>query len=85
MAATIANRMMDMEVESLTGAAHGERTPTRTNQRNGYRERAWRTRAGTVNLEIPKLRKGSYFPGFLEPRRASEKALTARSCDAPRQ
>jgi transposase-like protein len=73
----VANRMMDMEVEGLTGAAHGERTPARTNHRNGYRERTWETRAGTVDLEIPKLRKGSYFPGFLEPRRASEKALTA--------
>lgn len=77
MMAYVANRMMDMEVESLTGAAHGERSPARTNHRNGYRERAWETRAGTVDLEIPKLRKGSYFPGFLEPRRASEKALTA--------
>src|SRR5688572_25100630 len=77
MMAYVANRMMDMEVESLTGAAHGERSPARTNHRNGYRERSWETRAGTVDLEIPKLRKGSYFPGFLEPRRASEKALTA--------
>jgi transposase-like protein len=77
MMAYVANRMMDMEVESLTGAAHGERSPSRTNHRNGYRARAWETRAGTVELEIPKLRKGSYFPGFLEPRRASEKALTA--------
>jgi transposase-like protein len=77
MMAYVANRMMDMEVESLTGAAHGERTPARTNHRNGYRERAWETRVGTVDLEIPKLRTGSYFPAFLEPRRASEKALTA--------
>ena len=77
MMAYVANRMMDMEVEGLTGAAHGERTPSRTNQRNGYRERAWETRVGTVDLEIPKLRKGSYFPAFLEPRRTSEKALTA--------
>jgi transposase-like protein len=71
------NRMMELEVESLTGAAHGERSPARTNHRNGYRERAWETRARTVELELPKLRKGSYFPGFLEPRRAAEKALTA--------
>jgi transposase-like protein len=77
MMAYVANRMMAMEVESLTGAAHGERSPARINQRNGYRERDWQTRVGTVELEIPKLRKGSYFPGFLEPRRASEKALTA--------
>ena len=73
----IAGRMMELEVEGLTGAAHGERSPSRINQRNGYRERSWETRAGTVPLEIPKLRKGSYFPAFLEPRRASEKALTA--------
>jgi transposase-like protein len=55
MMAYVANRMMDMEVEGLTGAAHGERSPTRTNHRNGYRERAWETRVGTVDLEIPKL------------------------------
>jgi len=73
----ISNRLMEMEVEGLTGAAHGERSATRKNQRNGYRERAWETRVGTVDLAIPKLRKGSYFPAFLEPRRASEKALTA--------
>ena len=77
MMAYVANRMMELEVESLTGAAHGERSPARINHRNGYRERTWETRAGTVDLEIPKLRKGSYFPAFLEPRRASEKALTA--------
>lgn len=77
MMAYVANRMMDMEVESLTGAAHGERSASRTNHRNGYRERTWETRAGTVDLAIPKLRKGSYFPAFLEPRRANEKALTA--------
>jgi putative transposase len=77
MMAYVANRMMDLEVENVTGAAHGERSPARLNHRNGYRQRPWDTRVGTVDLEIPKLRKGSYFPGFLEPRRASEKALTA--------
>jgi putative transposase len=77
MIAFIADRMMEMEVDTLTGAAHGERTTTRINHRNGYRERTWETRVGTVPLEIPKLRKGSYFPAFLEPRRASEKALAA--------
>ena len=57
--------------------AFGEKSPERLAQRNGYRERDWQTRAGTVELRIPKLRKGSYFPGFLEPRRLAEKALTA--------
>jgi hypothetical protein len=68
---------MEMEVAALTGAGHGEKSPERLVQRNGYRARDWETRAGTVELRIPKLRKGSYFPGFLEPRRMAEKALTA--------
>ena len=72
-----AERLMALEVEGLAGAAHGERSPDRINHRNGYRDRVWETRAGTVELKIPKLRKGSYFPGFLEPRRMAEKALTA--------
>jgi len=72
-----AERLMDIEVSALCGAAHGQRTPLRENQRNGYRERRWDTRAGTVGLNIPKLRKGSYFPAFLEPRRTAEKALMA--------
>jgi putative transposase len=72
-----AQRLMELEVQSLTGAAPGERSPERLAQRNGYRDRDWETRAGTVELRIPKLRRGSYFPGFLEPRRMAEKALTA--------
>ena len=72
-----AERLMAVEVESLTGAGHGERTPERINHRNGYRERAWETRAGRIDLRIPKLRQGSYFPAILEPRRTAEKALIA--------
>jgi len=72
-----AQRLMALEVEGLTGASAGERSSLRINQRNGYRDRDWETRAGTVELRIPKLRKGSYFPSFLEPRRMAEKALTA--------
>jgi transposase-like protein len=68
---------MELEVAELTGAGHGERSPDRLVQRNGYRDRDWQTRVGTVELRIPKLRKGSYFPTFLEPRRMAEKALTA--------
>ena len=70
-------RVMELEVGSLTGAGYGEKGIERLAQRNGYRYRDWETRAGTVELRIPKLRKGSYFPGFLEPWRLSEKALNA--------
>jgi putative transposase len=73
----VAQRLMDMDVETLCGAAYGERSAERANSRNGYRERIWETRAGAVELKLPKLRSGSYFPGFLEPRRTAEKALAA--------
>ena len=72
-----AQRLMELEVETTTGAALRVRDPDRNNQRSDYRDRMWETRAGAVELRIPKLRKGSYFPGFLEPRRLAENALTA--------
>jgi putative transposase len=72
-----AQRLMNLEVEGLTGAPQGSRSADRLTQRNGYRDRRWETRARTIELRIPKLRKGAYFPGFLEPRRMAEKALTA--------
>ncbi|MFQ5467610.1 MAG: IS256 family transposase [Kiloniellaceae bacterium] len=72
-----ADRLMALEIDHLCGAGHGERNPDRLNQRNGYRDRLWQTRAGALELKIPKLRKGSYFPAFLDPRRTAEKALTA--------
>lgn len=70
-------KLMEMDVEALCQAAYGERSEERINSRNGYRDRAYETRAGKVDLKIPKLRSGSYFPGFLEPRRTAEKALTS--------
>ncbi len=70
--------IMEAEVAELIGAELGERRPgDRATQRNGYRARRWDTRAGEVELQIPKIRQGSYFPSFLEPRRRSEQALLA--------
>ena len=69
--------IMEADVEGVIGAGRHERAEGRTTYRNGYRERALDTRLGTLNLRVPKLRQGSYFPGFLEPRRTSEKALVA--------
>jgi putative transposase len=68
---------MEADVEGRCGAGYGERDVDRENSRNGYRDRRRETRAGTIDLKIPKLRQGSYFPGFLEPRRTAEKALAA--------
>jgi transposase-like protein len=73
----VAEKLMALDVDTLCNASRHERTGARANYRNGYRERSWETRAGTVDLKVPKLRKGSYFPEFLEPRRAAEKAMTA--------
>lgn len=72
-----AQKLMALEVGTKTGAAYGEKYGFRMAQRNGYRDRDWETPGGTVELRIPKLRTGSYFPSFLEPRRMAEKALTA--------
>ena len=72
-----AQQMMDAEVEVACGAGYGEVSPDRVNSRNGYRRREWDTRAGTVELAIPKLRHGTYFPSFLEHRRRAERALAS--------
>jgi transposase-like protein len=69
------NALMDAEVTSMIGAEKYERSENRNNHRNGYRQREWDTRLGTLQLSIPKLRHGSYFPSLLEPRKMSEKAL----------
>ncbi|MDQ6773385.1 MAG: IS256 family transposase [Candidatus Dormibacteraeota bacterium] len=71
----LAQELMDTEVTQLAGAGLHERTDARLTYRNGYREREWDTRVGTVELQIPKLRQGSYFPSLLEPRRRHERAL----------
>ena len=72
-----AQRMMDADVEVRCNAGYGEVTTDRVNSRNGYRRREWDTRAGTIELAIPKLRTGSYFPSFLEHRRRAERALAS--------
>jgi len=69
--------LMELEAQQLTGAEKHERTAARMNYRNGYRERMWKTRVGEIDLHIPKLRVGTYFPSLLEPRRHTEKALLA--------
>ena len=73
--AVLAEAVMEAEVAAQIGAGHGERSPERTTWRHGYRPRRWDTRAGSIELQIPKLRQGSYFPALLEPRRRAERAL----------
>jgi transposase-like protein len=73
----LAQALMDAEVSAQIGAEHSQRSPERTTHRNGYRPRPWETRVGQLELAIPKLRQGSYFPSFLEPRRRAEQALVA--------
>ena len=77
LAEAVLQRLMEFEVEGLVGAGRYERSDGRATHRNGYRERDLETRLGTLELKIPKLRRGSYFPGFLEPRKTAERALVA--------
>ena len=74
---TLSQMLMELEVEQKIGASKHERTPERKNYRNGHRSRTWKTRVGEIDLAIPKLRMGSYFPSLLEPRRPTERALLA--------
>ena len=73
----LSQALMETEVSGLIGAERYERSDERSSYRNGYRKRSWDTRMGTIELAIPKLRSGSYFPSLLEPRRRAEKALQA--------
>src|SRR4051794_36754682 len=73
----VVQELMESEVSELVGAKLGERTEDRVTHRNGYRPRRWDTRAGEIELQIPKLRQGSYFPSFLTPRKRSEQALVS--------
>ena len=73
----LARQLMEVEVSELIGVAHGERSEDRATHRNGYRARRWDTRAGEIELQIPKIRQGSYFPSFLAPRKRSEQALVS--------
>src|ERR1700685_1966441 len=77
LAEAVLQRLMDYDVEGRIGAGRYDRSDERTTQRNGFRERSYDTRVGTLELKIPKLRQGSYFPGFLEPRKTAERALVA--------
>ncbi|MDQ3710557.1 MAG: transposase, partial [Actinomycetota bacterium] len=82
MVRSFAETLMSVEADAVCGAAYGEVSEERVNRRNGYRGRDWDTRVGTIDLAIPKLRTGSYFPGWLlEPRRRAEQALMAVIAD----
>ena len=78
----VLQRLMEFEAEAACGAQRHERTPERMTQRNGYRDRELETRLRTLALRIPKLRQGSYYPSFLQPRKASEHALVAVTQEA---
>src|SRR3989441_6563145 len=78
----LAQALMETEVSSQIGAGPYERNSARSAYRNGYRSRTWDTRVGTIELKIPKVTAGTYFPSLLEPRRRAEKALHAGSCEA---
>src|SRR5216117_3110418 len=79
----LAEALMGAEVDALCGAAYGERSPERVNRRNGYRERDWDTRVGSIELAVPKLKEGSYFPDWLlQPRRRAEQAFVSVIADA---
>jgi putative transposase len=83
MLTTMVSALMSAEVDAVCGAGYGERSGERENSRNGYRSRPWDTRVGSIDLQIPKLRHGTYFPAWLlEPRRRAEKALTAVVAEA---
>ena len=78
----LAQAAMELEVSQHVGAERYERSPDRRGERNGYRDRPWDTRAGTVELRVPRVRDGSFFPSLLEPRRRSERALVAVVAEA---
>src|SRR5687768_15063693 len=78
MVKAVAEALMSAQADERCGASWGERSPDRVNSRNGYRNREWDTRVGTIELAIPKLRSGTYYPEWLlEPRRRAEQALVA--------
>src|SRR5215210_3795543 len=83
MLAAFVQALMGADADAQCGAEYGARSPDRTNQRNGYRQREWDTRAGTIELAIPRLRQGSYFPDWLlQPRRRAEQAFVSVIADA---